>query len=648
MRLTYGSGKFIFECNFYDKDVPKQARFRWNPETKKWWTDNIENAAMLRGYADPIALAVIEEGLDARTDTLEASRATDAAIDLPCPDGLEYMPFQKAGIAFGMARETVLIGDEMGLGKTIQALGLINADESVRRVLVICPASLKLNWAREAKKWLVRPMVIGIADSKVFPSMANLIVINYDILDKYASALRAQEWDMMVCDEAHYMKNPKTLRTRQVLGGTSRKPGDRIDPIPARRKVFLTGTPIVNRPIELWPIVKSAGVFTNWKHYVERYCSARQGRYGWEVGGASNLPELQQKLRSTIMVRRLKKDVLTDLPAKRRQVIELPANGCTEYIAAEWKAWEKQKEIIDRLQTAVELSKASENPSDHAEAVKRLRAGITAAFTEMAKARLETARAKLPYVIESLKDSIENSGKVVVFAHHHEIIDTLFDEFKDQAVKLDGRDKLTDRQTSVDRFQNDPEVKLFIGQMQSAGVGITLTASSHVIFSELDWVPGNLSQAEDRTHRIGQQNSVLVQHLVLEGSIDAVMARRIVQKQAVIDRALDRQFEVKDEPEIPVREDSEIATKEVTRKEVVKEAETITPEEIKTVHASLRYLAALCDGAMAQDGTGFNKFDAPIGRNLAYEASLTPKQAILGRKIIKKYRKQLESALITV
>jgi len=649
MALTHVDGKFLWAGSFEERFIPKEARFRWDPhgtdcgKPKTWWTDDPDKALRLIDYADPETQAILEGKEAEHKQAIEASKATAADIDIPSPEGLEYMPFQKAGIAFAAGREHVLIGDEMGLGKTIQAIGLINLDPTIQRVLVVCPASLRLNWQRELRKWLVNYMTVGIADTKSgWPTGADIVVINYDILEKYHERLRQQEWDMLIVDEAHYLKNPKTVRTTQVLGKWHRDPAKVIEPIPARRKVFLTGTPIVNRPIELWPILRSAEVFKNWKFYVERYCAGMQTRYGWDVKGASNLSELQEKLRSTFMVRRLKKDVLVDLPSKRRQVIELPANGCSGVIAEEKATWERQREIVEELQYAVELAKASDDPQDYENAVKALRVGITTAFNDMAKASYNVAMAKLPYVIEHLKEAIDSSNKVVVFTQHHDVTDALMKEFGAQAVRLDGRDKMEDRQASVDRFQNDPDCHLFVGSIGAAGVGITLTASSHVVFAELDWVPGNLSQAEDRCHRIGQAESVLVQHIVLEESLDATIAQRVVEKQEVIDKALDKDIEINRTPIAPTVT-TKTATSDASRERIAKEAEELTAEEIPEIHAKLRYLATLdYDYAREINDIGFNKYDVMIGHELASRDQLTPKQAALGKRIVKKYHRQLD------
>jgi SWI/SNF-related matrix-associated actin-dependent regulator of chromatin subfamily A-like protein 1 len=532
----------------------------------------------------------------------------------------------------------------MGLGKTIQALGVVNADPSVKSVLVICPASLRLNWQREAERWLVRPMSIGIAN-QTFPE-TDLVIINYDILRKHRESLRSRTWDLLVVDECHYLKNPKTIRTIEVLGKWHRDPKLALSPIPARRRLYLTGTPIVNRPIELWPILHSTGrpEWRNWRAYVERFCDGEQTRWGWDVKGASNLGELQEILRSTIMVRRLKKDVLTDLPAKRRQVIELPANGALDVVRSENAAWRQREAVLEALQTAVELAKASEDPADYEAAVQALREGYMVAFTEMSALRHETARAKVPYVVEHVLEAVDSSGKVVLFGHHKDVLHAINEGLREggtETVLLTGDMTAVERQASVDRFQTDDNVKVFIGTIGAAGVGITLTAASHVVFAELDWVPGNMSQAEDRCHRIGQSESVLVQHLVLEDSLDARIAKTIVEKQDVIDRALDKAASAVDRSWGTMITVADVATRNVTCAEIDEEAADIPVTEVVEIHEKLRRLAMMCDGARSIDGAGFNKCDSAIGKSLAARPSLTPKQAALGRRLVHKYRRQL-------
>lgn len=654
MQVTYKNQQFIAISKYEEKDIPKSAGFRWNPTQKCWYTTEAKSAQKLEQYADNAARAAIAEQTAKTEQTIAASKATDAEIDIPAPSGLAYLPFQRAGIAFSSSRPATLIADEMGLGKTIQAIGAINADESIKKVLVICPASLRLNWQREISKWLTRPLTISIANSSI--EDMNIVIINYDILKKHSEYIHAQNWDLLIVDECHYLKNSKTQRTREVVGGKEKdkKTGAIITypAISAKKKLFTTGTPIVNRPVELWPVVNFLypnGLGSNWVYFVKRYCDGQQTRYGWEVKGASNLDELQDKLRASIMVRRLKKDVLTELPAKRRQIIELPANGCNSAVKAEIEAFERHEQTMHQLKIAVELAKANEDPQLYADAISKLRDAGRVAFTEMSKLRHATALAKVPYIVEHLKDACDGA-KVVVFAHHKDVIDAIATEFGSACVTLTGDTSMIDRQKTVDRFQSDPVCSLFIGSITAAGVGLTLTASSHVVFAELDWVPGNISQCEDRVHRIGQVNSVLIQHIVLDGSIDAKMAKTLIEKQEIIEKALDREHEkAKTEEAIAIverKEEQEAATKRLTREKIEAEAKELTQVQIEAIHKALQILAGNCDFAHSKDSAGFNRIDTGIGHDLADQCQLTAKQAVLGRKIVLKYRRQLPESLI--
>jgi len=660
MKLLKEGAFFVAESTYEERHIPKAAGFYWSGKLKQWRTDDPEKALKLRKYADPDLQNALEEIVRHKRESLEASRATSADVELPRPEGLNYLPFQKAGIAFASGRPSTLIADEMGLGKTIQAIGVINSDPTIKRVLVICPSSLRLNWRRELIKWLVRKLSIGIIVKQNYPAgNPDIVIVNYDVLTKHKQALNAVTWDLLIADEVHYLKNPKAQRTISVFGKWNKDPEKKVEPIPARRKIFLTGTPIVNRPVELFPIIHALDPATwkSWHYYTSRYCDKHYNGFGWDVSGASNLEELQEKLRSSIMVRRLKSEVLTELPAKIRQVIELPSNGSSSAIASERAAYEAKEDYLSRLRDAVELAKASDNPDDYRAAVRALNEGSFAAFSEMSKVRHDTAVSKIPFVVEHLRDAIDSSGKVICFAHHKDVIDGIIKaiekDLPGSTVRITGETPMQERDRAVQEFQNNPEVKLFVGNIIAAGVGLTLTASSHVVFAELDWVPGNVTQAEDRAHRIGQANSVLVQHIVLEGSLDAEIARAIVNKQEVIDKALDNQIDKSSididleslEAQVAAEVD-EAATKALSRRHVEEQAAKLTDEQISAIHSALRIVARYCDGAFSEDGMGFSKADIRIGHSLARQNSLTPKQAILGRAIVLKYRRQYPEDLL--
>jgi len=230
--LKYTGGVFVMECDFHQRHLPKGAGFTWHvwPCNKKdcpacaaglekcWFAVNDNTAAKLIDYADQEAHIKLGEIAIDREKAIEASRAKEADIFIPSPDGLEYYPFQKAGVAFANERENTLIADEMGLGKTLQALGLVNLNKDIERVLVVCPASLKINWKRESEKWLLPGRFnVEIAESKLFPYYANLVIINYDILGKHRESLREKEWDLIVIDEGQAIKNQKLRAARKTV-----------------------------------------------------------------------------------------------------------------------------------------------------------------------------------------------------------------------------------------------------------------------------------------------------------------------------------------------------------------------------------------------------------------------------------------------
>lgn len=527
-----------FPYDFATKEHVKGAGFRWDPQARYWWTTDAMVAAKLDGAAAATA-----------NQQISASRAVTAQAEVAVPDGLAYLPYQLAGIATMRTRANVLLADEMGLGKTIQVIGLLNDDPSIKRVLIVCPASLKANWVRELNKWLVRPRQIAVANGQ-FPD-AEIVVINYDILGKHRATLMAVTWDLLVADESQYLKNEKAQRTQALLGQWTKDKADRMLPVQAKRKVFLTGTPIVNRPRELWTTVKALdpnGLGSgNFPKFGVRYCDGhqvainRRGDLRWDFDGASNLEELQQRLRSSIMIRRLKADVLTELPAKRRQVIVVPPNSALARAAvqAERVLFDRYQQAIVAAEKAAAAARARGDNDGYRAAVDKLHSASKIAFDEMAKVRHETAVAKLDAVIEHLELVLESQDKVVVFCHHHDVARALAERFANAAV-VTGEVAPKDRIDQVDKFQHDPDCHLFVGSIQAAGVGLTLTAAQHVVFAEMDWVPGNMSQAEDRLHRIGQRGHVLVQHLVFDNSVDSLMAHIIIDKQEVIEAAMDK------------------------------------------------------------------------------------------------------------
>lgn len=633
-----GSPLFVWAGSYEERLIPKEAGFGWDRDRRRWFTRNPGKALALLTYADDKA----KGHLLAHQARLDASAAANSDRDIPCPAGLSYLPYQRAGIAYALDRfaagkRGVLIADEMGLGKTIQGLGIINADPTIRRTLIVCPASLKGNWAAEAKKWLLRTgTMIQIVNAKGLTvyheghgsSHDEVVIVNYDVLKKHHDSLKNVEWDLVIYDEAHYCKNPKAQRTEYALG------------LPAKRRVMLTGTPILNRPVELWPLINALDPmeWRNFMGFALRYCAAHQEWAGrkqvWNFKGSSNLGELQDRLRSGLMVRRLKKDVLTDLPPKVRGLVTLEANAKVAKILAREKAsWDKAVAQVG-----------------YEEAVRQMEAGAGFVFETLASDRAALAEAKIGPCLDWIMDFLEGGDeKLVVFAHHHVLIDALAEKLGSAAVVVDGRVPADERQGLVERFQNDAGCSVFIGSIVAAGVGLTLTAASHVALLELPWRPADVSQAEDRCHRIGQRDSVVCQHLVFDGSLDSDMAAMILDKQAVADDALDADhLTAKREAIAEVAALAEADMQAAAAKREAKAAATvgITPEQILAVHDCLRLLAGMdVDRAQVRNDEGFNRFDGVFGHSLAERSSLTPAQAVAGRQLIRKYRRQLPSGL---
>jgi SWI/SNF-related matrix-associated actin-dependent regulator 1 of chromatin subfamily A len=531
MELKYSKNNngFYFVCNFHEKDIPKYAGFQWSKNNRVWYTTDPDIAMELQRYASEEVLCKIKEMKSVISVGVEESKAVSSDIEIDCPEGLSYMPFQKAGIAYASKRNNILLADEMGLGKTIQSIGYINSNPLIIKILIVCPATMKLVWKAELEKWLFnKDLSIEVWDSKKCKD-ADIIIINYESLIKH-DVLLETKFSLIIGDEIHYCKNAKNKRSTAFYKIAKR----------AIKKLYLTGTPILNRPEELYDIIKSLGFSMTWWEYVHRYADAHTDDYGFlNTKGHSNLDELQEKLRSKFMIRRLKKEVLKELPDKVRQIVELSDPKLVKAILNTEKVITEKQILIKELNTIKAEAKANKDKKAYGKAVKELKEFNSSIFTELSRIRHQTALKKTPYAIKHIKGVLENTDKVVVFAHHTDVLEQMHNEFKDCSVILTGKTPKDERKSLVDEFQTDPNVKIFFSSIKAGGVGLTLTASSTVIFVELDWTPSVISQAEDRCHRIGQENSVLIQHLVVNGSIDSKIAKMCVEKQNIISEAID-------------------------------------------------------------------------------------------------------------
>ena len=470
---------------------------------------------------------------------IEASKAADAKLQVEGLGG-ELRPFQRAGVAYALEARRTFIADQMGLGKTVQAFAAVQAVDAFP-ALVICPASLKLNWKREAEKWLPGRSV-EVLNGKNGDLGADVVIINYDILHKHAIALKARGFGAIILDESHYTKNHKAKRTKLCR--------ELAKDIPVR--LLLSGTPLVNRPQELLSqlqILDRLDEMGGFWNFAVRYCKAHKTRWGWDFSGAANLDELNQKLRANCYVRRTKEEVLKELPAKQRAVLPVGIDNRREYEKAERELirfiGQAAENDEKRISQAVEefVKKNSREPG--AGELRRIRSGVrntAEASAERAEqlVRIETlkstaARGKLEEVSRWIEDFLESGEKLVVFGWHKEIVDSIAERFC--APKITGDTSMEARQEAVDRFQEDLETRLLVANIRAGGVGLTLTAASNVAFLELGWTPGEHDQAEDRCHRIGQTDSVTAWYLLAEGTIDEEIHALIEAKRSVVDAA---------------------------------------------------------------------------------------------------------------
>jgi len=436
-------------------------------------------------------------------------------IQVTKSEGLNGLfPFQKKGVAFIDAKDgRALIADEMGLGKTVQALGWLQIHPESRPVIIVVPASLKLNWERETKKWVDNVQIQIISGTKTdIPIVGNIIIINYDILPQWREKLAGIKPKVLILDECHYFKNNGAKRTKAVKVLAKGIP----------HVIALSGTPIVNRPVEIYNAVKLIDpyLFPHFPAFGFRYCAGKHNGYGWDYSGASNVDELHDKLVNSIMIRRRKTDVLKDLPDKTYSLIPMELTNGKEYMQAE----RDFIAFVREYKGAAAAAKASQ-----AEALVKIEG-----LKQLAVA------GKMKQAVEWVQDFLETGNKLVIFAIHKTVIDTLMEAFGNIAVKVDGSVSMTDRQKAVDIFQNPDSGKvLFVGNIKAAGVGLTLTAASNVAILELPWTPGDLVQAEDRCHRIGQKDNVNVHYLLAANSIEERLAGIIDAKRQVLDKVLD-------------------------------------------------------------------------------------------------------------
>lgn len=449
-----------------------------------------------------------------KASVIQEEKTLDREVDYSPYSHRPPMEHQKIAIEKLLANDKYILADDMGLGKTTSTV-VASLESDIKKVLIVCPASLKINWKREIE--LYSDENVLIVEGKKWGSTFKYYIINYDILKNFHTTENTKDsdaykiilnegFDLAIVDEAHYISNSQAQRTKLL--------NDILAKIP--RVWLLTGTPMTSRPINYFNLLKivNSPLTLNWKSYVLRYCKGYQftvgGRRIWNTSGASNLDELREQTKGVVL-RRMKTDIL-DLPEKIISPIWLEL---------------KNSFYDDELTEFLRISKEN-----------RKKESLTVTLNRLMKLRQLIAIEKVDHTCELIDKVLEQGRKVIVFTNFTMSLDMIYEKYGKKAVVLDGRMSKDRRQQSVDRFQNEDKVKVFIGNIKAAGVGITLTAADTVIFNDLSFVPADHSQAEDRAYRYGQKNSVLVYYPVFENTIEMTIYNILQKKKDIIDQVM--------------------------------------------------------------------------------------------------------------
>ena len=518
--------KYIFQFDYVPFIVASIKEIQTNlPEQWKDLSFNKDETELNTGWVfssysvfkllceefDPMVDDKVNEEMEAvRTQTEEQDVREEAIssiinqklrMDIEVKSLLPLFPFQKEAVDFmDKVGGRALIADDMGLGKTIEAIGYAVYKE-YKRILIICPASVKENWVNEIKKFA------GIDANNITETenRGGWEVIGYSNLVKYWDYIRKEEYDLIVLDEAHYIKNGKAKRTKKTLALLKT----------AKDIVFLTGTPILNKPVEIYNIFNFIRPMNFWGSggFAEKYCGLCQDNFGrWDYTGATNLDELKEKM--CFMLRREKKEVLEQLPDKTINIIETKMKSWADYkaIVDDFKEWLKANSLSDSALYAEALTKAN----------------------YLKKIVVENKDLK-----GQIDEFLENGRKLIVFSQYRTIIDELYEHYERQAVKLTGVTPVKDRQAIVDKFQADDSCRVFFSTIKAGGVGITLTEADCVLFCDLSWTPADHAQAEDRAYRIGQKNNVNVYYLITPKTIEEGIWKMLKRKETMIKKIME-------------------------------------------------------------------------------------------------------------
>lgn len=519
------------------KAVKQIPAVSWD-STKKYWKAPLSSITNVMEWAEKFGVQISDEVRDISTDVtsqmndfIEASRSTDAEINIPTLTGT-LLPYQRAGVSYASKSKRAFIADEMGLGKTIQAIATVEYVWDSYPAVVVCPPSLVLNWVSEYNKWVPRLRVVPVTNRKMFPDKGtyDVVVVGYSNVAHWEKRLTGHR--AYIFDESHYCKTPTAQRTKAAIKIAKSAHKDGL-------VLCLTGTPVTNRPNEYASQLDILGRLKDfgglWGFY-RRYCAAYQDNFGqWNISGHSHLDELNERLRGNCYIRRTKDQVLSELPpvVHSRIVVEGTPASMKEYKKAESDI------LLYIAERARQLAIEQGKPSYGAAVAAMIRAEANEHLVRLSVLRRLAARAKMEAVDEWISARVENGKKVVVAAHHRDVVDEIARKYGN--LRIQGGMSVEDVEENKRRFQNEPveSAPVIVLSIQAAKTGHTLTAAEECLFVELPWTPADVDQTYSRLHRIGQQGSVTATYMLASGTIDEEIYEVIEKKRSVVDAAVD-------------------------------------------------------------------------------------------------------------
>ena len=519
------------------KAVKQIPAVSWNADKHYWEAPNssvinvMEWAEKFDVVVQPEVSAMSGEVTARMNQFIEASRSTDAKIEIPSLQG-DLLPYQHAGVSYAANARRTFIADDMGLGKTLQSIATLEYVWDSYPAVVVCPPSLVLNWVAEWNRWLPNRKVVPVVNRKDFPERDSydVVIIGYSNIAHWEKRLTGHR--SYIFDESHYAKTPTAQRTKAAVKIAKSAHKDGI-------VLCLTGTPVTNRPNEYASQLEILGRLKDfgglWGFY-RRYCGAFQDNFGqWNISGNSHLDELNERLRGTCYIRRTKDQVLLDLPpvVHSKVLVEGSPAAIKEYVKAE-------KDILLYIaERARQLALEQGKPSYGAAIAAMIRAEANEHLVRLSVLRRLAAKAKMEVATEWINARIENGKKVVVAAHHREVVDEIARKFGN--IRIQGGMSVEEVEENKRRFQTESinTAPVIVLSIQAAKTGHTLTAAEECLFVELPWTPADLDQTYSRLHRIGQKGSVTSTYMLAAGTIDEDIYDLIEKKRSVVDAAIE-------------------------------------------------------------------------------------------------------------